>query len=636
MMGVVLVLFRGKVSQDKVRKVSDLFHMKVFDVAISEIERSARIQEVNEKLEEMRQISEKTNTAYHDLLAGLAEQIGTWEAKIKREIRIFHEMNKLQLNTGDRLVMCEGWCAVDVSDFVASALRRGCLRSGAEADPIINFAQPPNKSPTFFSPTPFSRMFYSIIEAYGIPRYKELNPTSVYTITFPLMFGVMFGDVGHGCMLMILALLMIADENRLSRRKNGEMLEILFGGRYVLLMLSLFAIYMGFLYNEIFSMSFDLFGTAYTKDDADNRFAKDCRPSGSDTTQCAPYVFGVDPVWKKAREELDFTNSLKMKLSILIGVLHMSFAILLSCSNAIHFRDFVTLINICVPRLVFFLSVFGYMSILIVVKWATPFQNTHCAPSVLSTITSMFLAGGATEPIDTKCFEKCSVNEPWRNCETHCRGCNGALLEHQQSIQVMLLCFAFISALWMLLVPPFAKRWKHNKHQLEKKNRELKIQAGDDVGLGDHLLGMDEDNEHDLEQHGEDFSEEFTFNLIHCFEFLLGSLSNTASYLRLWALSLAHSQLSTIFWEKCVVEMMVPHGTQSVFWRGIGLFVGVTVWMCATSFVLIALEGLSAFLHALRLHWVEFQNKHFHGDGRKLKPFDLDNHDEEPSDKHRR
>jgi V-type H+-transporting ATPase subunit a len=108
--------------------------------------------------------------------------------------------------------------------------------------------------------------------------------------------------------------------------------------------------------------------------------------------------------------------------------------------------------------------------------------------------------------------------------------------------------------------------------------------------------------------------------LIETIEFVLGSISNTASYLRLWALSLAHSQLAAVFLEQILKMAFEAKGVSSCFL----LFFLFFMFFSFTFGVLMCMDTLECFLHTLRLHWVEFQNKFFKGTGYRFTPFSFE------------
>jgi V-type H+-transporting ATPase subunit a len=62
--------------------------------------------------------------------------------------------------------------------------------------------------PTFNKHTDISAVFQLIIDTYGVPSYKEANPNPIQMVTFPFMFGMMFGDTGHGSILLIFGLIL--------------------------------------------------------------------------------------------------------------------------------------------------------------------------------------------------------------------------------------------------------------------------------------------------------------------------------------------------------------------------------------------------------------------------------------------
>ncbi|KAI4334446.1 hypothetical protein L6164_019140 [Bauhinia variegata] len=569
---VFVVFFSGEQARTKILKICEAFGANCYPVSEDITKQRQITREVSSRLTELEATLDAGIRHRNKALASLGGHLAKWMNMVRREKAVYDTLNTLNFDVTKKCLVGEGWCPMFAKTQIQEALQRATFDSNSQVGIIFHPMDAVESPPTYFRTNRFTSAYQEIVDAYGVARYQEANPAVYTVITFPFLFAVMFGDWGHGICLLLGALVLIARESKLSRQRLGSFMEMLFGGRYVLLLMSLFSIYCGLIYNEFFSVPFHIFGGSAYK----------CRdPSCRDAQNVGlikyqdPYPFGVDPSWRGSRSELPFLNSLKMKMSILLGVVQMNLGIILSYFNARFFNSSLDIRYQFVPQMIFLNSLFGYLSLLIVVKWCTGSQA-----DLYHVMIYMFLS-----PTD-------NLGE-------------NQLFWGQRTLQIVLLLLALIAVPWMLFPKPF----------ILKKIHTQRFQGRAYGILSTSELDIEVEPDSARQHHEEfNFSEVFVHQTIHSIEFVLGAVSNTASYLRLWALSLAHSELSTVFYEKV---LLLAWGYDNLVIR----LVGLAVFSFATAFVLLMMETLSAFLHALRLHWVEFQTKFYHGDGYKFRPF---------------
>lgn len=630
---VYIIIFQdGEFIRDRICRICDSFMGDRYEIPDSGF--TDKLQDLEKKIRDAKKIltSTRDETRKYLVMSNSMENEDTstmnvYEWYVIKERTIYLTLDKLK--KGDRLFFGLYWIPNTKIPMVNEAIYKMKEDRNISAPQITMREMNDMNPPTYFYLNDVTEPFQEITDTYGVPAYKEVNAGIFNLVTFPFLYAVMFGDIGHGGLMLIFGSLLVMFPGMFERAGLGVMTRV----RYLIFLLGLNAFFVGWCYNDFMSIPIELphgscYETVQYRGEAPQiELMEDC-----------VYPIGFDPKWYVSSNGLTNFNSMKMKLSVILGVAQMTLGILMKGMNALHFRRPIDFIFEFVPQIVLMMCLFGYMDTLIIIKWMTPWTgNEHLAPPIISTMIGMFLRFGEI-PENSVALIGSAEYQQWLS--------STLLMIGLTCVPLMLL----VKPMWFLYTQPEDVHHSMLDDSDHEDNVEMSEYAKKDLPpqKDDKLIGeyakedlsrqKDESKKHKVAKHqldssqmdlikfvassdhgSHDFSEVFIHQLIETIEFVLGTVSNTASYLRLWALSLAHSQLAAVFYEKLLVSLALEANDGKG--SAVLLFLLFPAFFTMTFFVLMCMDAMECFLHCLRLHWVEFQNKFYKGNGYRFSSF---------------
>ena len=531
---VYVILYQeGESLKNRITKICDAFSKERFDLSDDNLNKEV---EIDQKIKETKNLLDATNAERIKILREMVEfENGTHisrvvikELYIAKEKSLYTNLSKLELENSLHRGLC--WCPERQAHLITQLIEEENRAKGSTATfkVINNHKLVP---PTYVRINEFNSPFQEVVSTYGIPSYEEVNPAYFAVVTFPFLFGVMFGDVCHGLILFLVGITLCLGKDVI--KKSKVMLSAMIDFRFLILFMGIFAVFCGFIYNEFAGLNMNIFPSCYKAiieidKSLDVLHKKKC-----------VYQFGMDPFWKYSERELQFENSFKMKFAVIIGVIHMFMGVCLKLVNSIHFKKSLDIFFEFLPQALFLLAMFGYMNTLIFAKWLTNYdENVNNAPVVITAVINMYIGLSKKDNL---------------------------VFPIQYNLNYVMLGIIGLCIPLMLLPKPLILKYKSKQVEIRDNmaSEQLNINRETIVSEQSETSSIFASSMSILQPKEEafNFSEAFVHQLIETIEYALGTISNTASYLRLWALSLAHAQLSAVFLEYAIlgtINLKIP------------------------------------------------------------------------------
>jgi V/A-type H+-transporting ATPase subunit I len=168
------------------------------ELPVPDVEIDARISELEKRKEELSKRKDQLETEIEDLKVKESELLLAIEEYLSSEVEKA-ELPIKALISKHTFVLVGYVPAKEFEKFKKELDSRGFA---VEQLSFEEHEMPPTK----LSNPRYARNFEILAKTYAIPRYKEIDPTSIMAIFFPIFFGLMLGDIGYGLLILLTAL----------------------------------------------------------------------------------------------------------------------------------------------------------------------------------------------------------------------------------------------------------------------------------------------------------------------------------------------------------------------------------------------------------------------------------------------
>ena len=218
------------------------------------------------------------------------------------------EKAKVLFGKSARTRVIEGWTPKEEVDRVIDG-----INDETSGFCVIDVKEPKREDvrvPSLLNNPKIVKPFESIVNMYGHPLYNDIDPTLITAIMFPILFGLMFPDIGHGMFLLAIGLALMFAFKGLGKEIKGV--------GVILALCGFCSLIIGFLFGEFFGLS-----------EYAHHLVHDSMGMS------IPEIFVFEPLWFEPIPNV----TVMFIVTMLVGTLHMGLGLLLSAINKVSSRD---------------------------------------------------------------------------------------------------------------------------------------------------------------------------------------------------------------------------------------------------------------------------------------------------------